>query len=171
MNSCLVPSTSCDLYTCKVWRCYVVGLRRRCIYRKIHSLTLTLGSRSQEFFPVFSTPCDLCTCKAWSKYIQLLRRRFYMKIDYLAFYLDLDPKVKVGVKVTQNVAQFPLHHVIYAPAKFEVQRFRRRCIYKKCDGRRDRWTTNRLWYEINKPFFSKETSLYQKQIWFKLNWN
>ena len=24
------------------------------------------------------------------------------------------------VKVTQNVAQFPLHHVIYAPAKFAV---------------------------------------------------
>ena len=29
---------------------------------------------------------------------------------------DLDPKVKV----TQNVAQFPGHHVIYAPAKFDV---------------------------------------------------
>ena len=24
------------------------------------------------------------------------------------------------VKVTQNVAQYPLHHVTYAPAKFEV---------------------------------------------------
>ena len=24
------------------------------------------------------------------------------------------------VKVTQNIAQYPLHHVIYAPAKFEV---------------------------------------------------
>ena len=29
---------------------------------------------------------------------------------------DLDPKDKV----TQNVAQFPLHHVIYAHAKFAV---------------------------------------------------
>ena len=28
--------------------------------------------------------------------------------------LDLD------VKVTQNVAQLPLHHVTYTPAKFEV---------------------------------------------------
>ena len=26
----------------------------------------------------------------------------------------------LGVKVTQNVAQYPLHHVTYAPAKFEV---------------------------------------------------
>ena len=35
--------------------------------------------------------------------------------------------------VTQNAAQYPLHHVTYGPAKFEVevQRFRRRCIYKK----------------------------------------
>ena len=29
---------------------------------------------------------------------------------------DLD----LGVKVTQNVAQFPLHHVTYSPTKFEV---------------------------------------------------
>ena len=32
---------------------------------------------------------------------------------------DLDPKVKV-FKVTQNVAQYPGHHVSYAPAKFDV---------------------------------------------------
>ena len=29
---------------------------------------------------------------------------------------DLDPKVKV----TQKVAQYPRHHVTYAPAKFDV---------------------------------------------------
>ena len=34
---------------------------------------------------------------------------------------DLDPKVKgVKVKVTQNVAQCPQHHVTYAPTEFEV---------------------------------------------------
>ena len=32
---------------------------------------------------------------------------------------DLDHKVK-GVKVTQNVAQYPRYHMTYAPAKFEV---------------------------------------------------
>ena len=32
---------------------------------------------------------------------------------------DLDPKVK-GVKVTQNVAQYPKLHVTYAPAKFNA---------------------------------------------------
>ena len=36
----------------------------------------------------------------------------YKKIQYLTF--DL------GVKVTQNVAQYPLHHVTYSAAKFEV---------------------------------------------------
>ena len=29
---------------------------------------------------------------------------------------DLDPKAKV----TQNVAQYPRHHVTYAPAKFDI---------------------------------------------------
>ena len=29
---------------------------------------------------------------------------------------DLD----LGVKVTRNVAQYPLHHVTYAPAKFDL---------------------------------------------------
>ena len=41
-----------------------------------------------------------------------MRRCSYKKIHYLTF--DL------GVKVTQNITQYPLHHVIYAPTKFEV---------------------------------------------------
>ena len=36
----------------------------------------------------------------------------YKKIHYLTY--DL------GVKVTQNVTQYPRHHVTYAQAKFEV---------------------------------------------------
>ena len=36
----------------------------------------------------------------------------YKKIHYLTF--DLDGKV------TQNIAQYHLHHVTYAPAEFEV---------------------------------------------------
>ena len=35
----------------------------------------------------------------------------------------------LGVKVMQNVDQYPLHHVAYAPAKFEVATSK--CIYKK----------------------------------------
>ena len=61
--------------------------------------------------PVPSTLCDLCT------YIKSFRRRsIYKKIQYLTFDLDL------GVKVTQNVAQYPLHHVTYPATEFEVAR-------------------------------------------------
>ena len=35
-------------------------------------------------------------------------------MHYLTFDLDL------GVKVTRNVAQYPLHHVTNSPTKFEV---------------------------------------------------
>ena len=34
---------------------------------------------------------------------------------------DLD----LGVKVTQNFAQYPLHYMAYSPAKFEVAMFSR----------------------------------------------
>ena len=37
-----------------------------------------------------------------------------MKIQYLTFELDL------RVKVTRNVAQYPLHHVTYPATKFEA---------------------------------------------------
>ena len=40
------------------------------------------------------------------------RRCIYKKIQYLTF--DL------GVKATQNVAQYPLHDVTYSATKFEV---------------------------------------------------
>ena len=67
--------------------------------------------------PVPSTSCDLCTYRVWSYYVKSFRRRsIYKKIQYLTFDLDL------GVKVTQNVAQYPLHHVTYPATKFEVAR-------------------------------------------------
>ena len=133
-----------------------------------------------------STSCDLCTSKIWSCYFQnIMRRCVSKKIQYLTFDLDL------GVKVKQNIAQYPWHHVTYAQKKFEVatskslwgdalqentlfdlwpwpwgqghmkchpvpstscdlctykvwscyvQRFRRRYNYKKRDGRTDRRT-------------------------------
>ena len=67
--------------------------------------------------PVPSKSCDLCTNRVWSYYVKSFRRRsIYKKIQYLTFDLDL------GVKVTQNVAQYPLHHVTYPATKFEVAR-------------------------------------------------
>ena len=46
-----VASTSYDLCTCEHWSCYVQWFRRRCIYKKMHYLTLTLRSRSHEVVP------------------------------------------------------------------------------------------------------------------------
>ena len=48
---CPVPSTSCDLCTWELWSSYVQRFRRRCIYKRIHYLTLTSRSRSHEVLP------------------------------------------------------------------------------------------------------------------------
>ena len=87
-----------------------------------------------------------------------MRRCIYKKLHYLTF--DL------GVKVTRNVTQYPLHHVIYAPTKFEVATSNGlgedTITRNVTDGQTDRqthgWTTDRLWYEINihVPYFSYE---------------
>ena len=91
-----------------------------------------------------------------------MRRCIYKKIHYLTFDLDL------GVKVTRNVTQYPLHHVIYAPTKFQVatsnglgeDTITRNVTDGRTDrqthGRTDGRTTDRLWYEINIPYFSYE---------------
>ena len=95
-----------------------------------------LGQGHTKCCPVPSTSCGLCTCKVWNCYIQWLRRRcIYKKIYNLTF--DLDAKVKV----IQNCAQFPLHHVFYAPAKLKVS-------MSNGLGGDAEW----LWYEINIPF-------------------
>ena len=78
---------------------------------------LDLGGQGHKICcPVPSTSCDLCTYRVFlSYYVKWFRRRsIYKKVQYLTFDLDL------GVKVTQNVAQYPQHHVTYAPAKFDI---------------------------------------------------
>ena len=106
-------------------------------------------------------PLHHVTC-APAKFEDFRLRCIYKKIHSLTFDLDLE------VNVTQNVAQYPLRHVIYASAMFKVVRsnvrVRRRYNYKKCYGRTDvrtdvrtdRQTIDRLWYEINIPYFSNE---------------
>ena len=47
---------------------------------------------------------------------KLKEEKHLQKNQYLTFDLDL------GVKVTQNVAQYPLHHVAHPATKFEVAR-------------------------------------------------
>ena len=57
-----------------------------------------------------STSCDLCTN------LKLLLPKVYEEMCLKENTFDLD----FGVKVTQNITQYPLHHVIYASTKFEV---------------------------------------------------
>ena len=45
---------------------------------------------------------------------------YLQKLHYLIFDLD--------VWVTHNIVQYPLHHVIYAPTKFEYVQFMSKCI-------------------------------------------
>ena len=83
-----------------------------------------------------------------------MRRCIYKKIHYLTFDLDL------GVKVTRNVTQYPLHHVIYPSTKFEValsNGLGEDTITRNVtDGQTHGRTTDRLWYEINISYFSNE---------------
>ena len=66
--------------------------------------------------------------------------------------------------VTRNVVKYPLHHVTYLDTQFKVARsndlggdtFTRNVT----DERTHRRTTDRLWYEINIPFFLTEKSGY-----------
>ena len=120
MKYCPVPSKSWNLCTCNFWSCYVQGCGRRCIYKKIHYMTLTQyvfdqGQCHTKWSAVPSTSRDLCTCIVWSCYVdRFWRKCIYKKILYMTFDLDL------GVNITQNVAQYSLHHVTYAATKIEV---------------------------------------------------
>ena len=115
MKCCLVPSTSCDLCTGKIWSCYLQNIMRRCVFKKIHYLTfdLDLGVKVTQNVAQYhwlhvtyaQAKNEVATSKSlWGDAFT----------HFLTFDLDL------GVKVTRNVTQFPLHHVIYAPIKFEV---------------------------------------------------
>ena len=56
-------------------------------------------------------------CKVWNCYIQRLRRRcIYKKSNNIISPLTLT----LGQGHTWNIAQYPLHHMTYSPAKFEV---------------------------------------------------
>ena len=42
MKCCLVPLTSCDLCTCKIYSCYFQNFTRRFVYKTIHCLSFDL---------------------------------------------------------------------------------------------------------------------------------
>ena len=76
---------------------------------------------------------------AATKFERLTRRCIYKQIHYLIFDHDL------GVRVTRNVVQHPLHYVTYAATKSEVARsnglgvdaFTRNVTDRQIDARKD----------------------------------
>ena len=56
------------------------------------------------------TSYDLWNCKVWSCSVQRFRRKWCTRNHI----------IWPWPKVTQNFAQYPRHHVTYAPAKFDV---------------------------------------------------
>ena len=156
MKCCPVPSTSCDLCTSKVWCCYIQWLRRKCIYKKIHYLTL--GSRSHKMLP---STLDIM----WLMYQQSLillhptvKEKMHLQENTLfdldemlpsALYImwpmhlqslvNLSPWCPVMVEwlflavpwgcLRFVIVVFPDHtHYFWS---YYIKRFRRRCIYKK----------------------------------------
>ena len=121
---CPVPSKSYDLCTCKIWNCYVQQFRRRCIYKKVHYLTLTWRSRSNN---VLSCKCIFAQCPL--HHVTYAPTEFEVTTSKAlggeAFTRNSIFDLDLGVKVTQNVAQYPLHHVNHPATKFEVARSNR----------------------------------------------
>ena len=126
-NVAQVPFTSYELYTWKVWSCHVQPFRGICIYKKIYvqndkvNVTQNVAPVPSSLWPWLqghtkccplpSTLCDLYTCIVWSCYVQWFRRRCnYKKIHYSTFDLR--------VKVTRNIAQYPIYHAIHTPVYF-----------------------------------------------------
>ena len=82
-------------------------------FRRKYSIcpvTLTLGSRSHKRLPstlYIMLPMHLQSLKL-----------LHPKVEEM--HLKENTVFDLGVKVTQNIAQYPLHHVTYAAPKFEV---------------------------------------------------
>ena len=112
---CLVPSNHMTFAPAKFEVATSNSLGVNAFTRKYIIWPWPSGQGHAKCCPVPSTSCDLCAYRVWIYYVKSFRRRsIYKKIQYLTF--DL------GVKVTQNVAQYPLHHVTYPATKFEVAR-------------------------------------------------
>ena len=135
IRCCLVPSTSRDLCTGKIWSCYFQKLMRICVYKKIHNLTLTLGSRSHKMSP---STLDIM----WPMHrqnLKLLLPKVYEEMhlqENTLFDLWLWPWGQGHTKC-HPVPSTSCDLCIYKVWSCYVQRFRRRYNYKKLDGRTD----------------------------------
>ena len=116
---CPVPSTSCDQCTSKVWCCCISRLRR-CIYKKIHYMTLTLGSRPHKTLP--STLDIMLPMHQQSLMLLHLtaKEKMHLQENTLLLYMKWCPVPSTSCDLST-----------YRVWSYYVKRFRRRCIYKK----------------------------------------
>ena len=111
----------------------------RCIYKKIQYLTFDLDfwvkvTRKLPSTLYIMRPIQLQSLKLLR--LTVSEEKHYKKIHYLTF--DL------GVKVTGNVALYPLHHVTCSPTKFEVATSNGLGGDTFTRNVTDGWTTDRL---------------------------
>ena len=74
--------------------------------------------------------------------------KLLIRKDYEEMHLQENTLFDLGVKVKRNVTQYPLHHVIYAPTKFQVATSKGlgedTMTRNLMDGQTDRQTTDQL---------------------------
>ena len=139
MRCCLVPSTSCDLCTGKIWSCYFQNIMRRCVFKKIHYLTFDLGvkvTRNVAQYPWHHVTYAQAKFEvAASK--SLLGDAFTRK--YIIWPLTLGSRSHEIHPVPSTSCDL----CTYKVWSCYVQRFRRRYNYKKRDGRTNGQTDRR----------------------------
>ena len=82
---------------------------------KIHYMTFTLGSRSHKMLPsTLHSPHHMTYAPSPAKFEVATSNSLGEDAFTRKTLFDLD----LWVKVTQHVAQYPLHHVTYSPANF-----------------------------------------------------
>ena len=91
-------------------------LKEKTHLQEHNNMMLTLGSSLLEMLPsALNIMWHMHLQRLNELYVKRFSRRCILQeIQYLTIGLHL------GVKVTQNVAQYPLHHAIYSATKFKV---------------------------------------------------
>ena len=124
-----MPSTSCYLFTCIVWSWYGQWLRK-CIYKKIHCLTLTKvkGARSHKIFPSTLDIMWPTNCMHLQNSMLLhptVKEMHLQGNTYLT--LNLGSRFKNCCPVPSTFCDL----CNYRTYSYYVKRFTRRCIYQK----------------------------------------
>ena len=147
--------TSCDLFSYKVWSCYVKRFRKRCINKKIQYLTFDLGVKVTQ--NVAKYPLHQVTSSATKFEVATSNR---LGGDTITRKYNIWPlTLTLG---SRSHEMLPSTLYTMWPIHLQSLKLLRRDTFTRnlTDGRTDRRTTDRLWHEINIPFFSKEKSGY-----------